>query len=236
MRDSQILKTLWLIGGVLGVSYWFGAMARSGVAFHSLAALDYKLVVIWKLLSAGFLTLPVVIAAWVKRSKPLVLLATALCIIIFADFLLAVKYVTISGGVFILAHIIAMSAYFLARQKRQNISAAVRALSMLIAGLVILMASIIIKTTDISLALAIFPIFSALAASFALRSQFPVHLTGLGAVIFMMSDVTFVLGSLGGNGAAHLGWIVWICYFAGLALITRGALHFYGSAQSSSPP
>ncbi len=235
MRDGQIINILWLIGVVLGVSYWFGAMARSGAAFHSLAALDYKLVVIWKLLSAGFLTLPVVITARSKGSKPLVLLAMALCVIVFADFLLAVKYVTISGLVFIIAHMIAMSAYFLARKKRQNISAAVRGLSMLIASLIIIMASVIIQTTDISLALAVFPIFSALAASFALRSQFPVHLTGLGAVIFMMSDVTFVLGSLGGNDAAHLGWIVWICYFTGLALITRGALR-YGAAQFIHTP
>lgn len=240
MRHHHLVKIFWILGVILGLTYWLGAMARSGVAFHGLAVLDFKFVVIWKLLSAGFLALCVVTAAWAARSKPaivswpMILLASAFGVIVLADYLLALKHVTLSGFVFIIAHILAICAYYLAREKRPIISRlrqTISGLSILLPGLIVIMAGVITKTTDLSPALAVFPVFSALAASFALRSHFPVYLTGLGSVIFMMSDVSFVLGSLSAHGAAHVGWVVWICYFAGLALMARGAAQYAATAD-----
>lgn len=220
-------RIFWVLAVILGLTYWFGAMARSNIAFHGLTALNPALIIVWKLLCAGFLTMSV---GLVTRSKPMILLTASLSMIVIADFLLAIGHVTIAGGVFVLAHIIAICAYAASNKNREDIASKdiphlMKWGPWLIPLTVFIGAIFIVKTTDLPAVLAFFPVFSAMSSSFAIRSRFPTILTGMGAAIFMLSDIVFVIGSIGG-GPASVGWIVWFCYFVGLALIARGAFEY----------
>jgi uncharacterized membrane protein YhhN len=65
----------------------------------------------------------------------------------------------------------------------------------------------------------------ALMAAFAWRSRFPRHLVGLGAFLFLVSDLlifTRTAGPLPMREAA--GLLVWPLYFGGQALIARGVV------------
>ena len=65
----------------------------------------------------------------------------------------------------------------------------------------------------------------ALMAAFAWRSRFSRWLTGLGAFLFVVSDLCIFARTAGPlELQALFGWLVWPLYFTGQALIVRGVL------------
>ncbi|MBA4051639.1 MAG: hypothetical protein C0472_07090 [Erythrobacter sp.] len=69
---------------------------------------------------------------------------------------------------------------------------------------------------------AIFPLFSAIATALAARSTLPLALVALGYGIFFLSDAVVVLDMTASPGPRSWGWLSWLTYFGGLALLSRG--------------
>lgn len=148
-------------------------------------------------------------------------LASAMSMILLADIALALDYVTVAGKIFVCAHILAIFAYFYARDKRKfSYWRLFAALSIPVITLFIVFVATL--ETNISVILLLFPLFSSCVALAAVLSRFSIWLCGSGSLIFVCSDITFVIASASDDGPSTIGWLVWLTYFIGLWLIAAG--------------
>jgi hypothetical protein len=217
MDQSLAARNLWLLGLVLGAGYWFGAAARSGLAFPFLADLPGALVVSWKCAATGALVVSTFLAT---RGTRLQRLAVTFALIWFADLLLAVGQAIASGVVFTAAHLVAASAFAQLAPRQQA-----RGPALALAGAVLALALASLVTVwqlGGSPLFAIFPLFSAIATALAARSTLPLALVALGYGVFFLSDAVVVIAMASPGGAKPWGWLAWLTYFGGLALLARG--------------
>lgn len=217
MKQSSTARNLWLLGLVLGTGYWFGAAARSGLAFTFLADLPGALVVSWKCAATGALVLSTYLAT---RGTRLQRLAVTFALIWFADLLLAVGQAIASGVVFTAAHLVAASAFAKLALRQQA-----RGPAFVLAGVVLALALASLVTVwqlGGSPLFAIFPMFSAIATALAARSTLPLALVALGYAIFFLSDAVVVVDMTAATGGRSWGWLSWLTYFGGLTLLARG--------------
>lgn len=217
MDQSSTARTLWLFGLVLGTGYWFGAAARSGLAFTFLADLPGALVVGWKCAATGALVLSTFLAT---RGTRLQRLAVTFALIWFADLMLAVGQAIASGVVFTVAHLVAASA-FARLDRRQQAKGPALALASVVLALA-LASLVTVWQLGGSPLFAIFPLFSAIATALAARSTLPLGLVALGYAIFFLSDAIVVVDMTASTGPRMWGWLSWLTYFGGLALLARG--------------
>ncbi|MEP6343816.1 MAG: hypothetical protein ABJ275_10930 [Maricaulaceae bacterium] len=192
-------------------------MARSGVAFDALAALPKSAVILWKLAAEACLLFAVVITA---QSKTALKLAAYVGLIVIADVILAFGAVSFAGLLFALAHLYAAFIYTassITSKPRARINIIALLPLMAVLGIVLNLA-----LTSRFQILALFPVFSAIAAFGALRSPYPKLYVGLGAVILWLSDMVFVLAMIFTGGATSVGWLVWLSFSTGLLFITLG--------------
>jgi hypothetical protein len=217
MDRSSTARNLWLLGLVLGTGYWFGAAARSGLAFTFLADLPGALVVSWKSAATGALVLSTFLAT---RGTRLQRLAVTFALIWFADLMLALGQAVASGVVFTAAHVIAASAFWQLDPRQQA-----RGPALALAGTVLALALACLVTVwqlGGSPLFAIFPLFSAIATALAARSNLPLALVALGYGIFFLSDAVVVVDMTVSTGPRSWGWLSWLTYFGGLTLLSRG--------------
>src|SRR5690606_31458199 len=71
---------------------------------------------------------------------------------------------------------------------------------------------------------AIYSLFVAAMAAVAWTSRFPRYRTGIGAMLFLASDLFIFAGEGGALPKSVTMWLVWPLYFAGQALIARGVV------------
>ena len=217
MDQTSTARSLWLLGLVLGAGYWFGAAARSGLAFTFLADLPGALVVSWKCAATGALVLSTFLAT---RGTRLQRLAVTFALIWFADLMLALGQAIASGVVFTVAHVIAASAFWQLDLRKQA-----RGPALALAGTVLALALASMLTVwqlGGSPLFAIFPLFSAIATALAARSTLPLSLVALGYAIFFLSDAIVVVDMTASPGPRSWGWLSWLTYFGGLTLLARG--------------
>lgn len=218
MRYKLVLF-LWFFSCLLCGAYFFGAMARSGVAFEALVYLPKTLVVVWK----GVSELLLVFAVWIiVRSKTASKLAISVTVIFIADIALALGAVPLAGLLFALAHLLATFVYSNSRPLSPK-KPYVKWLS-LVPLILVLTLTLWTLTRDNFQVIAFFPIFSALAAFTALRSSYPFAMNGLGTIVFWLSDFIFVLAVIVQGDATPVGWLVWLTFSSGLLLIVLGVL------------
>ncbi len=212
-------RTIWRIAVILGFVYWIGALARSGVAFEELAGLPKPLIVAIKGLFSLLLALSVLIA---RKGRASFLIGIALAISAFADMAL-VTIGTVAGGVgFAAAHGFAGYAYFITRRASNHWLRWTAAVAVPIVS--VGASYLVLRNTDQPIVLALFPIVSGGMATLAILSRFPLWLSGLGAAIFVLSDILFLahIGILQSSGS--LGYLTWASYAIGYAMVAKGAV------------
>jgi hypothetical protein len=217
MDQSLAARNLWLLGLVLGAGYWFGAAARSGLAFTFLADLPGALVVSWKCAATGAVVVSTFLAT---RGTRLQRLAVTFALIWFADLMLALGQAIASGVVFTAAHVVAAST-FAKLDLRQQAKGPALALAALVLCLALASLVTVLQLGGSPL-FAIFPLFSAIATALAARSNLPLALVALGYGIFFLSDAVVVVDMSASQGPRSWGWLSWLTYFGGLALLSRG--------------
>lgn len=204
---------------VMGAAYWLTAMARSGVALQHLSQLPPMLVTGWKFACILGLALLVVLRTsgdirW--------MLGGSLLLIAIADLLLATRGLMSGGSFFVLAHLLAIALY--CRYRDRNASGAVKLIALAVPVLAVLAVAIAVAAKGLHPVHLFYPAISGSMAACAIGSRFPRWNSGLGASLFVLSDVIFFwdFGFYDGSGA--LGWLVWLCFFTGVALIALGAI------------
>ena len=215
----RLASFIWILSSVLCATYFFGALARSGVAFEVLESLPKTFVISWK----AICELLLVFVAWtVAESRTSRVLALAVTIIFVADMFLALGAVSMAGFIFVIAHLFSIYAYSRS-PSLSPVNSPIKGLSFLPITLVVLLIVWSLLKSDFQL-IVLYPAFSALVAYSALRSSYPIAMTGIGTVLFWMSDFVFVVAVLVTGDATPIGWLVWLTFSSGLLLIVLGLM------------
>ncbi len=134
------------------------------------------------------------------------------------DVLLETHGETAGAAAFIGGHIVAMCLYF--RNWRPRITFSQR----LLAALVVPFAVFIGFTLTGDLMVAVYSFFVGGMAASSWTSRFPRYRTGIGAMMFLASDLLIFarMGPL--EGAGWINAAIWVLYFGGQALIAVGVV------------
>lgn len=218
---NALSRNLWLTAIVVGVIYWIGSLARSGLAFEELASLPKPLIVATKGLFSALLAMSVFAA---RKGSASNMVGAALVISAIGDMLLVTAGSAAGGLAFAFAHLLAGYAY--AKNRRDHNSAIVWMFAAAVPVIAVVSSYLALRGSDQTMLMSLFPLISASMAAFAILSRFPLWLSGLGAAIFVASDVLFLadLGVLRHSGA--WGYLTWASYAVGYAMVARGAASF----------
>ncbi len=165
------------------------------------------------------------LASWVAaqaRGADGVLLALALAFGALGDILLVVS---IAGGAmaFMVGHALAIWLYL--RNRRAEVSPSQTLLALLVVPLAVLIAFLLPADRSQAPGVAVYGLFVGSMAATAWVSRFPRYRTGIGAMLFLGSDLLIFarMGPLAHGGIA-LGLVVWLTYLAGQTLIAVGGV------------
>jgi uncharacterized membrane protein YhhN len=139
---------------------------------------------------------------------------------------------------FVVGHVIAVGLYL--RNRRSLTSPSQRMLAAVIVPLSLLIAFIMMRDVGI----VVYTAFVAVMAATAWMSRFPRYRTGIGAMMFLGSDL-LIFASIGPfEGASWISPAIWMLYFGGQLLIVVGVTgvlnkdplrEIEGKAQTMSP-
>lgn len=207
MNRQGSLARIALIGAVIaGTSYLYvGATSMSG-----------PLSVAWKGAGVGLLA---VYAALQARSTDGWLIALVMVFGAIGDVLLDAVGMTPGAVAFILGHIVAIALYL--RNRRGSLSPSQKWLATLVLPLSVLIAVWTVPLEARPM-IGIYTAFVASMAAAAWISRFPRYRTGIGAMMFLVSDL-LIFAEMGPLAdAVWAGFAVWGLYFAGQLLIVLG--------------
>ena len=170
----------------------------------------------WKGAGVGLLAL---LAASQARNLDGWLLAGLLGFGALGDILL-VGSITTGAIAFMIGHVIAVWLFL--RNRRPRLSISQRALALLVIPASVLIAWLLPADRSQATGVAVYALFVAAMAAAAWASRFPRYVTGIGAMMFLASDLIIFarMGPLA--GAAWAGTMIWLLYYAGQLLITLG--------------
>lgn len=202
---------LWLAALLGGASY-FGAV---------LAGWDGPAVHLWKASGVGLLA----VWAWANaRDGGGRMIAAALAFGALGDWLLDAVGMLEGAAAFAVGHLIAITLYL--RNRRRALSPSQRLLVWVLVPMSLLIAwSLTREAPLVQMGAAIaYTGGVAVMAATAWASRFPRYRTGIGAMMFLASDLFIFAGASGNLSKSVTVWLVWPLYFAGQALIGWGVV------------
>lgn len=212
-------RAIWWAAIVAGVSYMLPVLG------------DWQgpWVTAWKGTSIGLLALW---AAMQARSNDGWLIATVLAAGATGDVLLNIYGLKVGAIAFVIGHLLAIALYI--RNTRPAPTASQRALAWLLPPSVVLSAwAITAPHPDWPIAVAYVAIAAIMAAT-AWLSRFPRYRTGIGALLFVVSDLAIFAGQAELLPVELRRLSVWPLYFGGQALIAWGVVRTL-TADASIP-
>ena len=198
---------------------WLAASLLAGISFYFAkdAALRAPAFIVWK--GAGVALL----AVWAllhPRNREVLLVALVMTLGAAGDMLLEWNQ-TAGGAAFLLGHVVAMWLYL--RNWRPNITPSQRLLASLVVPVSVFVAAVCSRPAQQS-ATAIYAFFVAGMAASAWTSRFPRYRTGIGAMMFLASDL-LIFARMGPLANSLLpGLLIWPLYYAGQFLICIGVV------------
>lgn len=206
-------RWLWLFALAGGISFFVAVYLR----------LDGPAIWAWKTSGVGLLA---VWAAVNAREKNGWLIAAVLGFGALGDYLLDAKGLVVGAAAFAVGHLIAITLYL--TNRRAQMTPSQRLL-----GWVTMPATLVIVWAMLSPAAgwwhaAVYSLFVAAMAAAAWTSRFPRYRTGIGAMMFLVSDLFIFAGEGGVLSKDVTMWLVWPLYFAGQALIAQGVVSTLG--------
>lgn len=172
----------------------------------------------WKGTCVGLLALAAAVEA---RGRDGWLLTALLGFGALGDVLL-VGSMTAGAIAFMLGHVLAIWLYL--RNRRAVLSSSQRALAMLVIPASVFIAWSLPADRAQAPGVAVYALFVAAMAAAAWISRFPRYRTGIGAMMFVVSDLLIFarMGPLA--GAAWVGPAIWLLYYVGQLLIALGVM------------
>lgn len=211
------------------MGWLFGAAVLAGASYSLTAwgAVDAGAwQVVWKTSGVALL------AAWAAiraRSTNGWLIAAALALGALGDLLLETHGFTIGGAAFAAGHAAAIALYL--RNRRASLSPSQKLLGFLLAPATVLISALLAAPAGQALPVGAYGAFLGVMAATAWTSRFPRYRVGIGAVLFVVSDLLIFsrFGLLRDSLVPSL--LVWPLYFAGQALIAWGVVQSLDKAE-----
>lgn len=202
-------RSLFAAALIAGISYYFADAFTTAGPGH----------LVWKTAGVGLLALW---AATQARSADGWLIAAVLALGAAGDALIEVYGLAVGGGAFLAGHLVAATLYLRNRRLRPSTSQVALALALLVATPLI--AWLLPADRAGAVKVAVYAGGLGAMAATAWLSRFPRYRVGLGAMLFVVSDL-LIFASVGPLAHSQLPDIlVWPLYFAGQALIARGVV------------
>ncbi|MEQ1549160.1 MAG: lysoplasmalogenase [Chakrabartia sp.] len=203
MPNGSLIKIVLIAAVVAAVSY---------IASWNMA-LDPTISIAWKGAGVGLLAL---YAALQARSLDGWLITAVMAFGALGDVLLDAISMEAGAGAFVIGHILAFWLYV--RNWRPQTTGSQRLLAALTAPLTIVIALALVRDPMIG----IYAAFVGIMAATAWISRFPRFRTGIGAMMFLASDLLIFARMDALASAAWVGLAIWILYFGGQLLIVLG--------------
>lgn len=195
-----------LLSLLFGITYFFVMDGKVGGAFLAL----------WKGAGVGFLAL---YAVHRGQGRDGVVISSVLVLCALADVALQFSFL-IGGGVFALAHLVAIGLYLSNRRERATASQRTASLALLI--MTPLLAGMLTYPLQNWFLAVLYALAVGAMACAAWMSRFPRYRVGVGAVLFVASDLV-IFAREAGHVSQDLGdWLVWPLYYVGQFLIATG--------------
>jgi len=203
-----------------GATRWLvTASIAFGVAYMPMLALGLPrgIEIAWKGACVGLLALA---AVTVARGRDGWLLVAVMSLGALGDVLLDALGMTQGALAFIAAHIAAIALYL--ANRRAALSPSQRLLALLVVPLGVAISWSLPADRTAAGGVALYALFVAAMAGAAWASRFPRYRTGIGAMMFLVSDLLIFarMGPLAGS--PWVGWGVWLLYYFGQLLIWIG--------------
>lgn len=219
MRDklARLALLAAIIGGVSYIASWTLDLSQPA----SLA---------WKGTGVGLLAL---YAALKARSLDGWLLAAVMTFGVLGDVLLGINFI-VGALAFLAGHLVAIGLYF--RNRRPRLSPSQRAFALVLVPATVVIAYLLPDDRAQAPGVALYALGLAAMAAFAWTSRFPRFQVGLGAVMFVISDLLIFgrMGPLPDNFLVGLG--VWGLYFGGQLMICLGIARALADERGAGQP
>ena len=184
----------------------------------------------WKGAGVGLLT---VWAAMHARGVDGWLIALVMACGATGDVLLDPIGLTVGAAAFLVGHLVAIVLYW--RNRRPELSPSQKLLVMVLAPLVVGIAWLLPADRSAAPAIALYSLALAAMAAVAWSSRFPRYWTGLGAILFVTSDL-LIFARLGPLASSALpGLLIWPLYFTGQAMIVMGVVRTLQASGDKTP-
>lgn len=202
-------RWLWWLALLGGVSFF------AAVVLH----LDGPAIWAWKTSGVGLLA---VWAAANARGTNGWLIAAALGFGALGDYLLDALGLPPGAAAFAVGHVIAITLYL--RNRRPSLTPSQRLLGWLVIPATLVIVWGMLSPLPGWWHAAAYSLFVAAMAATAWTSRFPRYRTGIGAMMFLASDLFIFAGEGGVMTRDATMWLVWPLYFGGQALIAWGVV------------
>ncbi|WP_052072008.1 lysoplasmalogenase family protein [Sphingopyxis sp. MWB1] len=209
-------RWLWWAALAAGASYFITVLMRwDGPLFHLWKASGVALLAAWAAVNA-------------RGDKAAMLdgrlIAAALACGALGDWLLDARGMVQGGAAFAVGHGVAIFLYW--RNRRAALAPSQRALVGLTVPLALVIVWALARGAPPELAAAAigYTAIVAVMAAAAWASRFPRYRTGVGAMLFLLSDLIIFAGEGGAMAPDLRAWLVWPLYFGGQALIAWGVV------------
>jgi uncharacterized membrane protein YhhN len=208
MRRTRDPAWLILAAAVIaGVSY----VASWNLPLSLVAAATWK--------GAG-VALLALYAGWRARNADGWLLCAVMAFGAAGDVLLETTGLIAGAVAFLIGHLFAMALYL--RNRRPALSVSQRLLALVIVPATVAIAWLLPADRAGAPGVALYALGLSVMAATAWTSRFPRFRVGLGAMMFVASDLLIFARSGPLSEAAWIGYAIWALYFAGQALICVG--------------
>jgi uncharacterized membrane protein YhhN len=218
------------MNGKLRAVFWAAIGAGTSYYFAHRLGVSGTVIVVWK--GAG-VALLAVWCAMQARSLDGWLIAAVMAFGALGDVLLETAGLTTGAVAFVAGHVLAMVLYF--RNGRPRLTFSQRLLAALVVPLSVFIATTLVAANNM-VPIAVYTFFVAGMAASAWTSRFPRYRTGIGAMMFLVSDLLIFaeIGPLSGSPVP--GLLIWLLYFGGQVLIAWGVVRTLRTADIGSTP
>lgn len=209
-RTAVPLYPVLLLALVAGLGYWVGARFFDPFAPAMIA---------WKGAGVGLLA---IWAGLQARSPDGWLIAIVLALGAAGDVLLDAAGAYPGVAAFLAGHLVAIVLYL--RNRRPKLSVSQLLLAIVLVPVVVFVTWSMPENRAIAPPMSLYALALSLMAATAWTSRFPRYLTGLGAMLFVASDL-LIFARYGPLAASAIpGLLIWPLYFTGQAMIATGVV------------
>lgn len=208
-RRALIEHRPWLLASLVAATSFFFLAGETTPGIYKM---------IWKGVGVGFLAF----YAWRRgRGTDGYLIAAAMTLCALADVVLEISFL-VGAAIFAIAHGVSIWLYLRNRREGTAASQKLAGLALLL-GTPMLAALLTYPAENWQLAAAYALAVGAMAAA-AWTSRFPRYRVGVGAVLFVVSDLIIFAREVDRMDATVAGWLIWPLYYIGQLLIVTGVI------------